>query len=120
MAKSPVGQILAERAVGHREFVHPGPIRSLAQAAAERGQAPEQIVRSLLFRVNAGDYVMVLMAGPQQVNWKTLRRHLGENRVTMASREEVLAVTGYELGAVAPFGLSQAVPLLVDLVLALA
>jgi prolyl-tRNA editing enzyme YbaK/EbsC (Cys-tRNA(Pro) deacylase) len=32
----------------------------------------------------------------------------------MASREEVLQVTGYELGAVSPFGLSTPVRILVD------
>jgi prolyl-tRNA editing enzyme YbaK/EbsC (Cys-tRNA(Pro) deacylase) len=32
----------------------------------------------------------------------------------MAKREEVLQVTGYELGAVAPFGLPQPMPILAD------
>jgi prolyl-tRNA editing enzyme YbaK/EbsC (Cys-tRNA(Pro) deacylase) len=71
-------------------------------------------VRSLLFRLAEGDFVMVLVAGPEQVAWRSLRHYLGESRVTMASREEVLATTGYELGAVAPFGLPRPVRILVD------
>lgn len=57
---------------------------------------------------------MVLMAGPAQVSWKALRRHVGQSRLTTASEDEVLAVTGYTRGAVAPFGLRQPVRVLID------
>jgi Cys-tRNA(Pro) deacylase len=111
---TPVARVLTELDIPHRVFSHPGRIRSLEQAAAERGQRPEQVVRSLLFRVSEDEFVMVLIAGPQQVAWRELRHHLDESRITMASREEVLAVTGYELGAVSPFGLPQPLRILVD------
>jgi Cys-tRNA(Pro)/Cys-tRNA(Cys) deacylase len=115
MTKSPpVSLALAVKGSPHQVFVHPGPLKSLEQAAAERGQLPEQIVRSILFRVSKGEYIMVMIAGPRQINWKTLRKYLGTNRVTMAKREEVLAVTGYELGAVAPFGLPTPLRVIVD------
>lgn len=111
---TPVAEALAELNIAHRIFRHPGPVRSLEQAAEERGQQPEQVVRSLLFRLSADQFVMVLIAGSQQVDWRALRKHLDESRLTTASREEVLRVTGYELGAVAPFALPQPVPVLVD------
>ena len=57
---------------------------------------------------------MVLMSGPRQIDWKTLRKYLGTNRVSMASKDEVLSITGYQLGAVAPFGLPQPLRVLVD------
>ena len=57
---------------------------------------------------------MVLMAGPRQISWPALRGHLGHSRMTMASKEEVQEVTGYELGAVSPFGLPEPVRILVD------
>lgn len=111
---TPVTHALSELGIPHRLFRHPGPVHSLEQAARERGQQPEQVVRSIVFRVAKGDYVMVLVAGPGQVNWKVLRRHLGQSRLTMASREEVLSVTGYQIGAVSPFGLPTPMPVLVD------
>jgi Cys-tRNA(Pro) deacylase len=95
-------------------FRHPGPVNSLEQAAAERGQKPEQVVRSILFRLAKGEYAMVLMAGPNQISWRELREYLGRSRLTTAKREEVLQVTGYELGAVAPFGIPMDVRVLVD------
>lgn len=111
---TPVSRALAQMNIPHREFRHPGPVRSLEQAAAERGQQPEQIIRSILFRLSADVFVMVLMAGPQQIDWKTLRRYLGEKRLTTASEEEVRRVTGYERGAVAPFGLPAPLRILAD------
>ena len=111
---SPVIDELIAKSIPHRIFRHSGPVNSLEQAARERGQQPQQIVRSLLFRISASEYVLVLMAGPQQVNWKALRRYLGEKRLTTASQEEVVRITGYERGAVAPFGLPQPLRILAD------
>lgn len=110
----PVSQALTALHIPHQVFTHPGPVTTLEQAAAERGQQPDQVVRSLLFRLGEGDFAMVLMAGPAQVSWKALRRHFGQSRLTTATEEEVLAVTGYTRGAVAPFGLRQPVHVLID------
>ncbi len=110
----PVSQALIAKNIPHTVFVHDGDLRSLEQAAKERNQRPEQVVRSLLFRESKGSYLMVLIAGPEQIDWRKLRQHRGTSRITMASKAEVLQVTGYELGAVAPFGLPQAIPILVD------
>jgi Cys-tRNA(Pro)/Cys-tRNA(Cys) deacylase len=114
ISPSPVGAALAELGIPHEVFIHPGPLKSLEQAAEERGQRPGQVVRSILFRVLQGEYVMVLMAGPGQIDWKKLRQTLGVNRLTMASNEEVLQVTGYPTGAVAPFGIPYPLKTLVD------
>jgi len=111
---TPVTRILAEMKIPHRLFRHAGPVNSLEQAAQERGQRPEQIVRSILFRLAKEDYVMVLIAGPSQISWRTLRQHLGQSRLTMARQEEVKRVTGYPIGAVSPFGLPKPVRILVD------
>ena len=110
----PVAHALANHSIPHRLFRHTGPVHSLEQAAAERGQQPHQVVRSILFRLHEGVYAMVLMAGPSQVDWRALRRFVGQSRLTMASAEEVLTVTGYPIGAVAPFGVAQPLRVLVD------
>lgn len=113
-ASTSVTEHLQQLGVPYRTFTHPGPIRSLEQAAEERGQRPQQVVRSLLFRLSEDDFVMALVAGPAQIDWRALRRYLGESRLTTASQEEVLAQTGYEPGAVSPFGLPAPLRLLVD------
>lgn len=105
---TPVTRELQARGVPFRLFAHPGPLHSLEQAAQERGQRPEQVVRSLLFRLSSGEFVMVLAAGPAQVSWPALRAYLGVARMTTATSQEVNQVTGYESGAVSPFGLPEA------------
>jgi len=112
--KPPVSLALDELNIPHRIFTHPGPVNSLEQAARERGQRPEQIVRSILFRTGEDEYLMALVAGPAQISWKALRGYLGQSRLTMANRDEVLAVTGYPIGAVSPFGTARKLRVLVD------
>lgn len=111
---SPVTEELEKRGIPYRVFTHPGPVKSLEQAAAERGQEPQQVIRSLLFRLSAEDFILALMAGPDQVDWKTLRRTLGEKRLTTAGEEEMQRVTGYPRGAVSPLGLPQPLRILAD------
>jgi Cys-tRNA(Pro) deacylase len=113
-SSTPVTQALDRAGIPYRFFRHPGPVHSLEQAAQERGQRPEQIVRSILFRLEQEKYLMVLMAGPSQVSWPKLRKYLGQSRLTMASEDEVLQVTGYRLGSVSPFGLPAPIRILVD------
>jgi Cys-tRNA(Pro)/Cys-tRNA(Cys) deacylase len=111
---SPAVRYLETHGIAFQLFQHPGPIHSLEQAAQERGQQPEQIVRSIVFRLAEETFLMVLMSGPGQVPWKALRRFLGQSRLTMASEEELLLVTGYQPGTVTPFGLPRAMHVLID------
>lgn len=87
---------------------------SVEQAAAERGQAVGQVVRSIVFRLGAGSYCMVLAGGGRQVDWPTLRRYLGQSRLSLASEAEVLQVTGAPLGAVSPLGTPTPLRTLID------
>jgi Cys-tRNA(Pro)/Cys-tRNA(Cys) deacylase len=111
---TPVSQVLTEMDIPHREFEHTGPIHSLEQAARERGQTPDQVIRSIVFRLGKGEFIMVLVAGPSQISWPDLRAYLNQSRLTMASNEEVLSATGYLPGAVSPFGLPSALRILAD------
>jgi Cys-tRNA(Pro)/Cys-tRNA(Cys) deacylase len=111
---TPVTDALDAQGISYRFFRHPGQVTSLEQAARERGQRPEQIVRSILFRLPEENFVMVLVAGPAQISWPRLREFLGTSRMTMASQDEVLRLTGYPTGAVSPFGLPRQIRILMD------
>ncbi len=114
LMSTPVTQYLDTRGISYRFFKHAGKIISLEQAARERGQRVEQIVRSIVFRLSRGGFVMVLVAGERQVSWHALRKYLGTSRLSMATEDEVFQVTGYAPGAVSPFGTRQPVRILVD------
>ena len=112
--ETPVSLALDALGIPYRLFTHPGQVHSLEQAAQERNQRPEQVVRSILFRLASDQFVMVLAPGQKQISWPALRQHLGVTRMSMASPEEVLERTGYLHGAVSPFGLPSPIRILVD------
>jgi Cys-tRNA(Pro)/Cys-tRNA(Cys) deacylase len=111
---TPVTRFLDERHIPYRLFQHSGPVHDIEEVARQRGERPQQIVRSILFRLSSEDFLMVLIAGPGQISWKALRVFLNQSRLTTATEEEVIRVTGYQIGAVSPFGLPQPIRTLVD------
>jgi len=112
--KPPASKALDELGITHRVFRHETPVTSFEEAASARNQRPEQIVRSILFQVRPGEFVMVLMAGPDQIDWKKLRQLVKRSRVRMATQDEVLEVTGYRVGTVSPFGLKNQIRVMMD------
>jgi len=113
-SKPPASLALDKLGIKHRIFLHEGSVTSFEQAASQRGQRPAQVVRSILFQIKPEEFVMVLMAGPAQVDWKSLRKLVGRSRVRMATEEEVLEVTGSRVGTVSPFGMKNQVKVLID------
>jgi Cys-tRNA(Pro)/Cys-tRNA(Cys) deacylase len=112
--KPPASIALETLNIPHRIFRHETPVTSFEQAASDRNQRPEQIVRSILFNIRPEEFLMVLMAGPDQIDWRKLRQLVKRSRVRMATEEEVLEVTGYRIGTVSPFGLKTPVKVLID------
>ena len=116
MENPPASLALEKLGVPHKIFRHDAarPVTSFYQAASDRGQRESQVVRSILFRIAEEEFIMALVAGPAQISWKILRKYLGRSRITMATEDEVLAVTGYRIGTVNPFGLPRQLKVLID------
>lgn len=114
MNQPPVSIALEKLNIPHQIFRHETPVDSFEKAASDRGQRPSQIVRTILFRVTEDEFALALVAGAGQISWKILRKLLGRSRITMATEEEVLAVTGYRIGTVGPFGLAKPVRMLIE------
>lgn len=114
MDQPPASIALEKLNIPHQVFRHERPVMSFEQAASDRNQRPEQIVRSILFQVRPGEFLMVLMAGRDQVDWRKLRQLVKRSRVRMATEEEVFEVTGYRIGTVSPFGLKNPVRVMID------
>jgi Cys-tRNA(Pro)/Cys-tRNA(Cys) deacylase len=112
--KPPASIALDSLGIPHRIFHHEKPVTSFERAASARNQRPEQIVRSILFQIRDGEFVMVLMAGPSQVDWRKLRQLVKRSRVRMATEDEVLEVTGYRIGTVSPFGMKNQIRVILD------
>lgn len=114
MLDTPVTRALDQQNIPYRTFEHTGRVHSVEQAAAERNMQVDQVIRSIVFRLEEGEFVMVLAPGTHQISWPALRKYLDRSRLTMATEEEVLENTGYQLGAVSPFGLPRPMRILVD------
>lgn len=85
-------------------IVRHGPVRSLEEAAQARGVTPDRVIKTLVVRRGADDYLFLLVPGDRQISWPKLRTLLGVNRLSMPDAETAREVTGYERGTITPFG----------------
>jgi Cys-tRNA(Pro) deacylase len=86
------------------------------EAAAEAvGARPEQIGKSLLFLVD-GRPLLVVANGMTRIDYKRLADHLAisRRRLKLANAEQVVAITGYPVGTVPPFGHRRPLPTLLE------
>lgn len=91
-----------------------GRVSSLAEAAAARGVQPRDIVKTMVVRRAADDYLFVLVPGDSEIAWPKLRALLGVSRLSMPDAATALQVTGYERGTITPFGALTALPVIAD------
>lgn len=88
---------------------------SSAQESADRqGIELGELVRTIVVRLAADRYVFVLVPGGRQISWPRLRAHLGVKRISLPDADEARAATGYERGAITPFGSTTAWPVIAD------
>lgn len=99
--------------VAHRVVTH-GPANSLEEAASLRGLEPRSVIKTMVIRRAADDYLFVLVPGDRLIDWPKLRSHLDERRLALAGGEEALAATGYRPGTITPLGSSNQWPVVAD------
>ena len=104
---------LQELGINHRVTRH-GPVRSLEEAAAARGIAPKDLVKTIVVRRGDDDYVFVLVPGDREFSWPKLRTLLGVSRLSMPDAATAKDVTGYERGTITPFGATTAWAVIAD------
>ncbi|GAA2584325.1 YbaK/EbsC family protein [Winogradskya consettensis] len=97
----------------HRVVTH-GPVSSVTEAAEAQGVEIQDLVKSLVVRRAADDYLFVLVPGDRQISWPKLRTLLGVNRLSMPDAATAKDVTGYERGTITPFGSLRPWPVIAD------
>ena len=100
-----------------------GETPTVPAAAAALGVSTDQIIKTLLFLVEAPGAdgatrrpFVVISHGQKRVDKGLLATHwgVGKKRVTLAPADVVLDLLGYPAGGVPPFGHHSALPVLVD------
>jgi len=108
-------RFIAERGIDAVILYPDRPTPTVPEAAEALGVRPQEIVKSLLFLVRREPW-LVIAAGEARVSYRLLREALGVSRrkLRLASAEEALAITGFEVGAMPPFGHLTPLPTLLD------
>ncbi len=90
----------------HGEIVRlPEHVPTVEDAARAMGTTAERIIKSVLF-IADGVPVLVIANGPARVDYKRVADYLklSRKRVKLADAATVLAITGFAVGSVPPFG----------------
>jgi Cys-tRNA(Pro)/Cys-tRNA(Cys) deacylase len=90
------------------------PARNPEESAALQGIPLGSLVRTIVVRRGADEYVFVLVPAGRRFDWPKLRSHLGVSRLSLPDQDEAKGVTGYERGAITPFGPRRAWPVILD------
>jgi Cys-tRNA(Pro) deacylase len=87
---------------------------SVEESARLQGIDPGSLLRTIVIRRREHDYVFVLVPGGREIDWPKLRAHLGVRRLSLPDQEEAREATGYERGAITPFGAANPWPVIAD------
>jgi Cys-tRNA(Pro) deacylase len=87
---------------------------SAEESAALQGIEVGQLLRTIVVRRGEDDYVLVLVPGGRQIDWHRLRVHLAARRLSLPDEDEAKRATGYERGAITPFGSERTWPVIAD------
>ncbi|HEX2765224.1 MAG TPA: YbaK/EbsC family protein [Candidatus Limnocylindria bacterium] len=112
-ADTPATRAASESGVAHRVVVTE-PARSAEESAERQGIPLSALLRTLVVRRGADDYLFVLVPGGRRFDWPMLRTHLGVSRLSMPDADEAREATGYARGTITPFGATRAWPVIVD------
>jgi Cys-tRNA(Pro)/Cys-tRNA(Cys) deacylase len=97
------------------QFVAPGvPMPTVLTAAAALGVPAELILKTLLFAGDEGAHVVAIANGTNRIERDRLAAAAAIRKPRPANPADVIAVTGYPAGGVAPLGLPESLPVIVD------
>lgn len=116
-ADTPAIRALSGTSLEYR-VVRTRPARNAEESAALQGIAVGDLLRTIVVRRGADDYVFVLVPGGRQIDWPKLRAHLGVSRLSLPDESEAREATGYERGAITPLGSTRAWPVVADAAIA--
>jgi len=77
--------------------------KGAASVAKALGFRERQMVKTLIFETDSAERALIMVGGDQNVISGHLKKALGSRRISMASRQTVLTLTGYEVGSIPPF-----------------
>jgi Cys-tRNA(Pro)/Cys-tRNA(Cys) deacylase len=78
--------------------------KGAANVARVLGFSERQAVKTLIFQVDTGERVLVMLGGDQNAVSGNLKKAIGSRNIKMAAPEVVKETTGYIIGSIPAFG----------------
>jgi Cys-tRNA(Pro)/Cys-tRNA(Cys) deacylase len=78
--------------------------KGAANVARVLGFSERQAVKTLIFQVDTGERVLIMLGGDQNAISGNLKKALGSRNIKMAEPEVVRETTGYVIGSIPAFG----------------
>ena len=78
--------------------------KGAANVARVLGFSERQAVKTLIFQVDTGEKVLVMLGGDQNAISGNLKKAIGSRNIRMADPEVVKDTTGYVIGSIPAFG----------------
>jgi Cys-tRNA(Pro)/Cys-tRNA(Cys) deacylase len=87
-----------------RKSFPPETEKGAANVARALGFSERQAVKTLIFQVDTGERVLVMLGGDQNAVSGNLKKAIGSRNIKMAEPEIVKETTGYVIGSIPAFG----------------
>ncbi len=77
--------------------------KGAASVAHALGYHERQMIKTLIFELDTGERILVMVGGDQNIISGLLKKAAGSRNIKMASYEAVQETTGYIVGSIPPF-----------------
>ena len=77
--------------------------KGAASVARALGYNERQMIKTLIFELDTGECILVMVGGDQNIVSGLLKKAAGSRNIKMASYETVQDTTGYIIGSIPPF-----------------
>ena len=110
---TPAIEAIVAAGVAHR-VVRTAVPESAEESAVLQGIPLGALLRTIVVRRGADDYLFVLLPAGRRLDWPKLRAYLRVNRITLPDADEARDVTGYVRYTITPFGSTHPWPVILD------
>ena len=108
-------RFLRAKKIKFKPHLYPYQEQGGALHTAKELNVPEHlVVKTLIMETDAGQPLIILMHGNQQVSTKQLARDLAVKRIKPCEPAQVNKYTGYQVGGISPFGTRKTMPVYVE------
>jgi len=112
MSLESVIEYFSEYNMDHRVMVLENSTATVEQAAHAHGVDPDQIGKTLAFKIEETP-ILIVVAGEAKIDNKKYKSHFFK-KAKMLNKDEALEYTGHAIGGVCPFGLKKPIDVYLD------